>query len=125
LLASQSQSVVSDSIYDMQLSYTFFTDFPNSGAGTTGTFLETAANPVLNSPYNSETVYGLIQKKFLKEINATIVVLTDEYGGSKGNMPALSLPTIKNRPGYALPAGKYKYKIFSFIVQIKNFNIVI
>jgi hypothetical protein len=113
-----SQSIVSDSIYDMQLSYTFYTDFPH--AMPTYTALDDSSYTSLPSP---ETVYSMIQKKFLKEINVTIVVLTDEYGGAgKTN---LKVPAIKNNAGYSLDAGKYNFRIFSYMIQNKNFNIVI
>jgi len=116
-----SQSIVSDNIYDMQLSYTFYTAFPNDTPNYS--FFETATDPTPAAPLASETAYSLIQKKYLKEINATIVVLTDEYGG-KGSL-TLTIPAIKNRPSYTLPSGKYYFKIYSYNIQNKNFNIVI
>jgi hypothetical protein len=115
------QSVVSDNIFDMQLSYTFYTAVP--ATTPTYTFFETSTDPTLPSPYDTDTAFSLIQKKFLKEINATIVVLTDEYGG-KGKF-IRSIPAIKNQPGFSLPSGKYNYKIYSYNIQNKNFNIVI
>ena len=116
-----SQSIVSDNIFDMQLSYTFYTAFPNNTPNYS--FFETTTNPTLPSPYDTDTVYSLIQKKYLKEINVTIVVLTDEYGG-KGET-TLTIPAIKNQAEYDLPGGKYNFKIYSFNIQNKNFNIVI
>ena len=117
-LLTNSNAIVSDNVCDMQLSYTFFTDFPN--ATPTYTALD---NSSYTPPSSPETVYSMIQKKFLKEINASIVVLTDEYGGT--GTRTLKIPAIKNRPGYSLPAGKYSFKIYSYIIQNKNFNIVI
>lgn len=116
-----SQSIVSESIHDLQLSYSFYTAFPT--ATPKYDFFETATDPTLPAPYASDTVYSLIQKKYLKEINAAIVVLTDEFDGQ--DKITRSVPALKNRPGYSLPAGKYNYKIFTYNIQNKNFNIVI
>lgn len=117
-LLTNSNAIVSDNVCDMQLSYTFFTDFPNDTP--TYTALD---NSAYTPPPSPETVYSMIQRKFLKEINASIVVLTDEYGGT--GTRTLKIPAIKNRSGYSLPAGKYSFKIYSYIIQNKNFNIVI
>lgn len=122
-LLSSSASIVSDSIFDMQISYAFYTDFPNPTP--VYTLKEASSDPTLPAPYASETIFSLIQKKMLKEINATIVVLTDEYGGSKHGLPALSVPATKNRPAYSLPTGKYRYRMYSYNIQNKNFNIVL
>jgi hypothetical protein len=116
-----SQSVVSDNVYDMQLSYTFYTSFPT--ATPKYVFFETDSDPTPAAPFSSETAYSLIQKKYLKEINVSIVVLTDEYGGA-GEITR-EIPAIKNRASYELPAGKYNFKLFSYSIQNKNFNIVI
>jgi hypothetical protein len=113
-------SVVSDSIYDLQISYTFFTAFPLPAPSYT---LLGAVTPVLPAPYGADTVYSLIQKKMLKQTNVTIVVLTDEYGGT--DQYTVTVPAIENRGSYSLPSGKYNYKVFSFNVQNKNYNIVI
>lgn len=115
------QSVVSDNVYDMQLSYTFYTAFP--AAAPTYTFYRYTPDPALPAPYDTDTVFSLIQKKYLKEINVTIVVLTDEYGG-RGKI-IRTIPAIENQPGFSLPSGKYNYKIYSYNIQNKNFNIVI
>lgn len=115
-------AIVSDNVSDMQLSYTCYTSFPIVTSETTYTFLDATA-PTLLPPYGSETVYSMIQKKYLKEINVSIVVLTDEYGG-KGTR-VLTIPAIRNRASYTLPAGKYNFKVYTYNIQNKNFNIVI
>lgn len=115
-------AIVSDNVSDMQLSYTCYTSFPIVTSETTYTFLDATA-PTLLPPYGSETVYSMIQKKYLKEINVSIVVLTDEYGGKGTRM--LTIPAIRNRASYTLPAGKYNFKVYTYNIQNKNFNIVI
>ncbi len=119
-LLTNNQSIVSDNIFDLQLSYTFYTAFPN--ATPNYSFFASSTDPTLPAPYSTDTAYSLIQKKYLKEVDATIVVLTDNYQG-KGAVPR-TIPAIKNRPGYTLPAGKYNYKLYDYNIQNKNYNIV-
>ena len=59
----------------------------------------------------------------MKEVTVNVVALTDDYPG-KGTI-TYPLPLLADRAATSLPAGKFNYKTYSFLIQPRNFNIKI
>lgn len=114
------KSIVSENIFDMQISYTAWPLFPVENPKYV--FLE-ATPPSLSDPFTADNVYSMLAKKYVKQVNVTFLMLTDEYG--TGGKRSLSVNAVNDRPTYSLPAGNYNFQIITFNVQPKNFNIVI
>ena len=109
------KGVIAENVWDLQLAYTVYPDFAsdptnkvtyfNGGAGTLDDLLPA------------------IRAKTMKEITVSVVALTDDYPG-KGKI-TYKLPAIADHPASSLPAGKFNYKIYSFLIELRNFNIKI
>jgi hypothetical protein len=110
-------SVVSENIWDMQISYTAYPNFPDV----------TSKAVYFAGGSSSTSMTNLlidIRSKLFKELTVNFVVLTDEYGG-RGER-TLTVPVFGDRPSdYTLPAGKFNYKMLSILIEPRNFNIVI
>jgi prepilin-type N-terminal cleavage/methylation domain-containing protein len=110
-------SVISENIWDMQISYAAYPSFP----------VATPKNQYFAGGSSSTILTNLlldIRSKYLKEISIDIVALTDEFGG-KGER-TLSVPVIGDRASsYNLPEGKFGYRIYKISIEPRNFNIVI
>jgi prepilin-type N-terminal cleavage/methylation domain-containing protein len=108
------KGVIAENVWDLQLVYTAYPNFPDvttknnffTGGGGTRTDLLTA-----------------IRVKTLKEITVNVVALTDDYPG-KGTI-SYALPLLADRPAATLPAGKFNYKTYSFLIEPRNYNIKI
>lgn len=108
------KGVIAENVWDLQLTYTVYPDFAgdptnkvtyfNGGSGTLADLLTA------------------IRAKTLKEITVSVVALTDDYPG-QGEI-TYQLPAIADHPANSsLPAGKFNYKIYSFLIEPRNFNI--
>ena len=112
------KGVISENIWDLQISYTAYPLFPDtSSANTNRYFAGGTSSTVFNELIDD------IRNKFLKEIKITIVSLSDDYGG-KGKR-ILTVPAIGDRTSYTLPSGKYNFKVFSMALEPKNYSIII
>lgn len=114
-------SVISENIWDLQISYMAYDNFSAANRSSTPDrkyfYSQTSASDV-NALIND--LRGLK----IKQIDMTVVTLTDLYGGP-GSTQA-SLPVIGDR--YAadtLPTGKYGLKISTYSVEPRNFNIIL
>ena len=124
-ILSQSDShpsinVVSENIYDMQISYVAYTNF--------STATRTTARDPNHTYYNYGTSNILanllsdISNRILKEIDVTIVVISDQYGGTRAPGD-LKVPRIMDQATYLLPKGKYGYRLMSLSIDPRNFNL--
>lgn len=109
------KGVVTENIWDLQIVYTAYPNFPDVGvqdnyftAGAAGTLAD-----LLNA----------LRNKTLKEVSVNVIAVTDDYPG-KGVI-SYSLPVLADRPATSMPTGKYNYKSFSFLIEPRNFNIKI
>ncbi|HUU04575.1 MAG TPA: hypothetical protein VMZ49_01730, partial [Patescibacteria group bacterium] len=109
------KGVIAENVWDLQLVYSAYPDFPNVTprndfftAGATGTL---------------DDLLTALRVKTFKEIRVNVVALTDDYPG-QGTI-TYPLPLLADRPATNLPPGKFSYKIYSFLIEPRNFNIKI
>ncbi|MCP5053372.1 MAG: hypothetical protein GY940_39775, partial [bacterium] len=99
-------SAISENIHDMQISYIAYSSFSSAKPSDTiddsnwyfagGTTSSTEANLIT-----------AIKKRHLKQLDITVVSLTDEFAG-KGEK-VQQIPAIADQGSYSLPEGKYGY----------------
>jgi hypothetical protein len=109
------KSIISENIYDMQISYRTYLDF----TGTTPTGIDYFSGA--GSYSDVATLMDEIKKRQLKQLEITLVSLTDEFAG-KGEMDHL-IPALGDEAEYTLPAGKYGCKILSLTIVPRNYNL--
>ena len=109
-------SVVSENIWDMQISYTGYPDFPD--VTTVNHYLKDASTN--NDTYLGNLITAL-QEKEIKMVHIQFVVLTDEFGGAGERI--LTVPAIKDQASYQLPSGKYSFRVFSLDIELRNYNL--
>lgn len=109
-------SIVSENIWDMQISYTGYPDFPE---------ITTVDNYMSDSTNSSNTFMAnlitALQNKEIKMVNIQFVVLTDEFGGEGDQV--LTVPAIKDASEYQLPRGKYSFRVYSLDIELRNYNL--
>jgi len=105
--------IIADNIWDMQLVYISYPDFPDD---------ITTKNVYFN--YNSSGTFddlvSDIQSKTFKELELHIIALTDEYEG-KGTV-SHDVSNIGDHPAYTLPEGKFMYKRYKLLIEPRNYN---
>ncbi|MCP5049940.1 MAG: hypothetical protein GY940_22425 [bacterium] len=115
------KSIVSEGIYDLQISYVTYDDFDSTN-------MTTAVDP--NYEYfaggatssDAASLLQMMRELKLKQIDLAFVTITDEYGG--GGKTTVTLPTLGDRStADILPQGKYGLKISTFSVTPRNYNI--
>ncbi len=112
--ANIEKGVIAENIWDMQLVYTAYANFPN--VSTREDFFSYGGSS------NLDDLLIALRLKTLKEVTVSVVGLTDDYPG-KGSVTYI-LPQLADRGTDAtLPAGKFNYRTYSFLVQPRNFNI--
>jgi Tfp pilus assembly protein PilW len=115
-------SVISENIWDMQISYIAYEDFKTADRHTA---LDTNHHYFAGG-MSSTLVSNLladIRNRNLKQVNVGIVSLTDEFEGRGGRAPRV--PRMADRPAYNLPSGKYSFKIMSVSIGLRNFNVML
>ncbi|MFH2107196.1 MAG: prepilin-type N-terminal cleavage/methylation domain-containing protein [Chrysiogenia bacterium] len=107
------KGVIAENVWDLQLVYSSYPNFPNVTprndyftAGATGTLAD---------------LLTALRVKTFKEIRVNVVALTDDYPG-QGTI-TYPLPMLADRPATTLPAGKFSYKTYTFLIEPRNFNI--
>jgi hypothetical protein len=121
------KSIISENIYDIQLSYRTYEDFDGTPIGTP---LGDTTYPndyyfanCSGSSTNADNLILDIRKRRLKQVDITIVSLSDDFGG-KGEMDH-AVPKIGDEAEYQLPDGKYSHRVYSLSIQPLNYNIFI
>lgn len=119
-IAQNLYTIISENIWDMQISYVSYPSFPDTSSANTVTYFNATS-----SDYATEyaALLNAIRMKYLKAINVTFVAITDEYAGSGSE--DLNINGIMNEGAYSLPEGKYGFKLLQFSVLPKNYNICI
>jgi hypothetical protein len=116
------KSVISENIWDMQISYIGYDDFASADRTTT---IESSHHYFAGG--TSDVLVDLLadlRNRKIKQIDIEIVTLTNEYGG--GGETQTTLPQLGDRSSTdALPEGKFGVKVSSFTVQPRNFNIIL
>ncbi|MCJ7526038.1 MAG: prepilin-type N-terminal cleavage/methylation domain-containing protein [Candidatus Aminicenantes bacterium] len=109
------KGVIAENVWDLQLVYTAYPAFPDV---TTRDDYFTAG-----APGTLADLLTALRVKTFKEIRVNVVALTDDYPG-QGTI-TYPLPLLADRPATTLPAGKFSYKTYSFLIEPRNFNIKI
>jgi prepilin-type N-terminal cleavage/methylation domain-containing protein len=122
-------SVISENIWDMQISYIAYTDFAAANRHTTIDPTHHYFAGIIDGSSTSSDASALlddIRGRFLKQMDITIIAVADELGG-KGEMSAAGdIPPIgDNSSIYSLPDRKMSFRLFSFSVEPRNFNIIL
>lgn len=123
-------SVISENIWDMQISYIAYTNFEtaNPDTGIDPNHLYFTQGSAYTDTYTAlPFLMEDIRARRLKQLDITIIAIADELGG-KGEMSAAGkLPPIGDRskddPYNSLPDRKMSFRLFSFSVEPRNFNI--
>ncbi len=118
-------SIISENIWDMQITYTAYSNFaaatPDTVTGITYYF----ADPYTTDPQEfgklMKTIRMLNYDPTFKKLNITVVSLSDEFSG-EGEVRH-RVPSIGDQNWYYLPPGKYSMKILSMEIESRNFNI--
>jgi hypothetical protein len=113
------KTIISENIYDMQIAYTAYPNFPDT----------TPTNKYFSGGSSSVDMDLLLQdirNKNLRELDITLLALTDKFGGrvSEATIKQTVPPFADLVTSYELPEGKHSYKVFSFLVELRNYNIV-
>jgi prepilin-type N-terminal cleavage/methylation domain-containing protein len=120
--------VISENIWDMQISYIAYGDFK---AAELETDIEPAHLYFTSGSSYTDTYTALpllmddIRTRKLKQIDVTIIAIADELGGKGESSNAMNIPKIGDNSYTNLPARKISFRLFSFSVEPKNFNITL
>ncbi|UCH92431.1 MAG: hypothetical protein JSV88_19330 [Candidatus Aminicenantes bacterium] len=122
-------SVISENIWDMQISYIAYENFAAADRETTidPAHHYFAPNSIYTDPYTALTaLLEDIRTRRLKQLDISIIAITGELGGT-GQLPtAGQLPTIGDNQSYNyLPDRKLGYRLFSFSIEPRNYNIIL
>lgn len=120
-------SVISENIYDMQISYVGFQDFASANRNTTYDASYSFFGGTGTSINYAECI-DRINRRYLKQVEITVVSITDTMGGrlaGEGATKEHTIPAIADQPSYKLPRGKYMYKIMSLTLEPRNYNIAL
>ena len=109
------KGVIAENVWDLQLVYSAYPNFPN--VTPRNDFFTASATGTL-----ADLLTALRVKTF-KEIRVNVVALTDDYPGQGTITYPLAL--LADRPATTLPAGKFSYKTYTFLIEPRNFNIKI
>ncbi len=107
------KGIIAENIWDLQLSYTAYPNFPNVAASES--YFSNGGLTDLSALLNT------LRVKTMKEVLVSVIALTDDYAG-RGTITH-QLPQLADRLPEALPAGTYNYRTYRFRVQPRNFNV--
>jgi prepilin-type N-terminal cleavage/methylation domain-containing protein len=116
-------SIISESIYDMQITYTGYTNF---AAVTPDTTIDLDHYYFASNSSGLATLENLltdIRAKNLKRLNVTIVALSDDF--DQRTSVEVQAPAMGDQPQYDMPPGDYTFKILTLEIEPRNYNIVL
>jgi hypothetical protein len=116
------KSVISENIYDMQIVYKTYDNFIDSSPTTTPdpSLYYFAGSTITNSSSNAVELIDNIRRVLLKQLDITVVALTDEFSGE--GILIHKIPAIGDETAYTLFPGKYGCKIYSLTIEPWNYN---
>jgi prepilin-type N-terminal cleavage/methylation domain-containing protein len=115
------RSVISENIWDMQITYTVYDDFATATPDTTTGITEYFADPYSTDPLEFNKLMTALQHLTFKKLNITIVSLSDEFSG-EGEVKH-RVPAIGDQNWYYLHPGKFSMNILSMEIEPRNYNI--
>ena len=112
---SDGWGVVSENIHNLQVAYSAYPNWPE----------ETGAVHYFdgNSTATLTDLKDDLRLKRVKQFTVWVVALTDEFGGVGEAIN--QVPALGDAPAATLPAGKYRYKLFRFHTEPRNYNVAI
>ncbi len=116
-------SVITENIWDMQISYVGYADFPTADRLTGQTITLNK-----NESGNTNAVFAVlmqdINSRRIKQIDVNILTITNAFGGiGKANTV---LPIMGDRAiAETLPAGKFGIKVSNFSIELRNFSTIL
>jgi prepilin-type N-terminal cleavage/methylation domain-containing protein len=118
--------VISENIWDMQISYIAYLDFAAADPTTAIDPNHYYFGPADSSSNVLANLLIDIRTKLLKQFNIDFVTITDEYG-TQGNYKhgtfTPRIPPLGDSGEYEMDPGRYGFKILSLQVEPRNFNI--
>jgi prepilin-type N-terminal cleavage/methylation domain-containing protein len=117
------KSIISESIYDMQITYTGYPSFKTITPETT---LDLDHHYFAANSGGLATLENLltdIRSKNLKRMTITLISLSDDF---EQKTPVETMaPAMGDQPEYQMPPGDYTFKIMTLEIQPRNYNIVL
>lgn len=122
--SSAEYSVISENIWDMQISYIAYTNFADADRHTS---IDPTHHYFAGGSTSSDTSALMedIQARLLKQIDISIIAIADELGGQGEMSSAINIPDIGDNSNTDLPNRKIGFRMFSFSVEPRNFNIIL
>lgn len=122
------KSVVSEDIWDLQISYLGYTAFSAADRETdpdlyyfAGTVKGKDTETIITTSTDGDQLLLDLKNRLIKQIDLNVVTLTGKFGG-QGKADE-TLPIMGDRQvADQLPVGKYAVKISGFSVELRNFN---
>lgn len=111
------KGVIAENVWDLQLVYTAYPDLSDVTTYPPVSYFTSGATGTLADLLNA------IRLKTFKEVTVNVVALTDDYPG-RGSITH-KLPLLADRAATTLPAGKFNYKTYTFLIPPRNYNIKI
>ena len=107
--------VVSENIHNLQIAYTAYPNWPDESGAVA--YFDGVSGGTLTDLKED------LRLKQVKQFTAWVVALTDEFGGV--GEAVNQVPALGDAPAATLPAGKYRYKLFRFRAEPRNYNVAI
>jgi len=107
--------VVSENIYNLQMAYSAYPNWPEE-TGVVNYFGSATS-------YNIDDLKDDLRMKRVKQLTVWVVALTDEFGGTGEAIN--QVPALGDHGAITLPQGKYRYKLFRFHTEPRNYNVAI
>jgi prepilin-type N-terminal cleavage/methylation domain-containing protein len=116
-------SVISENIWDMQISYIAYPVFDETV--DRHTTVDPAHHYFAGGSTSSDfsALMDDIRNRYLKQMDVTIMAIADELGGKGDRINTGNIPQIGDNASPSLPNRKLGYRMFSFSVEPKNFRV--
>ncbi len=123
-------SVISENIWDMQISYKAYADFSdksiNRKTAIDSSHLYFTEGSAYTDTYSALTpLMQDIRERRLKQVDVTVIAIADQLGGQGEALNVGKIQEIGDNSNINLPNRKLTYRLFSFSVEPKNFNIIL
>jgi type II secretory pathway pseudopilin PulG len=123
-------SVISENIWDMQISYKAYADFSDTSITRTTSIdpnhLYFTQGSAYTDPYSAfSSLMQDIRERRLKQVDVTVIAIADQLGGQGEALNVGEIPHIGDNNYINLPNRKLTYRLFSFSIEPKNFNIIL
>lgn len=131
LKVSAEISIVSENIWDMQISYIAFEKdaFKNADRTTTPDANHHYFAGIVNGNLTSSDLVNLledIRTKRLKQLDMSIVAITEDLPGKGENIKEDRwIPAIGDQTAYYLPSGKFSFRLMNISLDPRNYNIIL